>query len=334
MSSSEPLQTFAAAIGWWQLETPFGLGGTATSGIVSAIGKPGERGRSFNYTDYLQIDAAINRGNSGGPTFDLQGRVIGVNTAIYSPTGGSVGIGFAIPSDLAQQVTDMLIQNGKVSRGWLGVTIQPLSEDMAEARGIPGEDGAIVSDVTNNGPAEKSGIRRGDVIVEINGKEVADAISTTRVVGSLIAGSRNEFIVIRDGRRQKISVTVGERPEDLNAAFANEDEVEPDTNGEAQKGPLGVSLVPLDKNTREDMKIDGNDAGMLITDIDADSPLAEAGLAPGLVILDVNGRPLESVSDFDAEIKNAKAKGRDKILLAIHTGQRTAFVPVDISDTE
>ena len=170
-----------------------------------------------------------------------------MNTAIYSPTGGSVGIGFAIPSDLAKQVTDSLIKDGKVSRGWLGVTIQDLTDDMAEARGIADEEGAIVSEVTDKSPADKSGIKRGDIIVEINGQNVTDATSTTRVVGSLLAGSNNDFVVLRNGRRQNIAVRVGERPDNLDALFDNPNQETPEEEStESQEGPLGVSLRALD----------------------------------------------------------------------------------------
>ena len=173
------------------LGNPFGLGGTATAGILSADGRDG--GNGSPYTDFLQIDAAINRGNSGGPTFDLYGRVIGVNTAILSPTGGSVGIGFAIPSELAIAVTDQLIENGKVSRGWLGVTIQPVTEDMADALDLAEPKGAIVNDLLAGGPAEKSGIRRSDVIVEVNGVDIEDATGLTREVAKLIAGTEKQL---------------------------------------------------------------------------------------------------------------------------------------------
>lgn len=313
---------------------PFGLGGTATSGILSAIGKPGDRSRSSIYTDFLQIDAAINRGNSGGPTFDLQGRVIGVNTAILSPTGGSVGIGFAIPSDLAKQITDTIIANGKVSRGWLGVQIQDLTDDMAEARGIPGEEGAIVSQVTSESPAEKSGILRGDIIVNINGTVVVDATTTTRVVGALPAGSKNNFVVLRDGKRTNVSVTVGERPEDLNTAFTDRNESPSDPEAEAEEAPLGVSLRPIDEETREEMGISSSESGMIIQSIDQDSPLRELGVRPGVVILDVNGSPLNSVEDLEDAIARAEAQGRDKVLMAVRSGKQTLFVPVDISGEE
>ena len=194
------------------LGNPFGLGDTATAGILSADGR--EIGPDSPYTDFLQIDASINRGNSGGPTFDLNGNVIGVNTAIFSPTGGSVGIGFAIPAELASEVTKSLIKDGKVSRGWLGVTIQDVTDDMAEAQGLAEVRGAIIADVNDESPARKAGLKRGDVILSVNGRDTTDATSVTRMVGKLLAGSKNEFTVLRDGKRQKISVTVGERPVD------------------------------------------------------------------------------------------------------------------------
>ncbi len=313
---------------------PFGLGGTATSGIVSAIGKPGDRSRSSVYTDYLQIDAAINRGNSGGPTFDLTGRVIGVNTAILSPTGGSVGIGFAIPSDLAKMVTETLIRDGRVSRGWLGVSIQDLTEDMAEARGLVDVEGAIVSQVTDESPAEKSGIKRGDIIIQVNGVTVVDATTTTRVVGSLLAGSKNEFVVLRDGRRTNVSVTVGERPENPNEEFESDEDNTPDKDSEAEEAPLGVSLRPLGKADRDDLKIDEAENGMVIQSVDRDSPFQKLGIRPGMVILDVNGVALTSVEDLEDAIAAAKALGRDKVLMAVRSGPRTLFVPVDISGAD
>jgi len=313
---------------------PFGLGGTATAGIVSAVGEPGDRGRSSTYTDYLQIDAAINRGNSGGPTFDLYGQVVGVNTAIYSPTGGSVGIGFAITSDQAKMITDVLIEKGKVSRGWLGVTIQDVTEDMAEARGLVSAEGAIVADLAAKGPARESGIKRGDIIVEVNGTKVSDATSTTRVVGALLAGSKNDFVVLRDGGRVNVSVTVGERPENLDTSFSAGDNDRPDSESETQEAPLGLVLSELDDDVRDDMDMDAEESGMIIADLERDSPLREIGLRPGMVILDVNGKPLTSVDVLEDEISATLNRGRDKVLMAVRSGQRTLFVTVDIAETE
>lgn len=314
------------------LGNPFGLGGTATAGILSADGR--DLGNSNPYTDFLQIDASINRGNSGGPTFDLYGRVIGVNTAIFSPTGGSVGIGFAIPSDLAKSVTDTLIKDGRVSRGWLGVTIQDVTPDMAEARGLAEPKGAIVADLVAGSPAKKSGIKRGDIIVEVNGETVDDATATTRLVGRLAAGSKNSFIVLRNGNRTNVSVTVGERPEDPNANFAVNDNDSPDSDGEAEDAPLGITLKPLDKATRDAINLDAGEAGMVIGSIDSDSPFRDLGVQAGMVILDVNGTPLTSVEDLESAIATAKSRNRDKVLMAIRVGQRTSFISVDIADAE
>lgn len=311
---------------------PFGLGGTATAGIVSAIAKPGDRRRSSTYIDYLQIDAAINRGNSGGPTFDLYGNVVGVNTAIYSPTGGSVGIGFAITSDQAKTVTDMLTKDGKVTRGWLGVTIQDVTDDIADARGLSDSEGAIVADIVSDGPAKKSGIRRGDIIVEVNGTKVTDATTTTRVVGSLLAGSNNTFVVLRNGARVSVPVTVGERPENINASFDPSEDERPDNDAETEEGPLGLTLSSLDAGARQDMDMEADEPGMVIVDLSSDSPLREIGLRPGMVILDVNGQPLTSVETLENEISATKRRGRDNVLMAVRSNARTLFVTVDISD--
>ena len=312
------------------LGNPFGLGGTATAGILSANGR--DLGNSNPYTDFLQIDAAINRGNSGGPTFDLYGRVIGVNTAIFSPTGGSVGIGFAIPSDLAQDVTEKLINGGRVSRGWLGVTIQDVTPDMAEARGLDKVVGAIVADLVPNSPARESGIERGDIIVEINGVEVQDATDTTRIVGSLAAGSRNNFVVIRGDERKLVVVTVGERPQDLDGTFNSIEPRSESDDGDAKEAPLGLYLRPLDPETREALGLDDDEPGLVIDDITSDSPLLELGVRPGMVLLDANGQPLNTIIDLDDAIRRADALGRDKLLLAIRFGARTSYLTVDISE--
>ena len=315
------------------LGNPFGLGGTATAGILSADGR--DLGNSNPYTDFLQIDAAINRGNSGGPTFDLYGRVVGVNTAIFSPTGGSVGIGFAIPSELASSVTDTLIENGRVSRGWLGVTIQDVTPDMADARGLSEARGAIVADLVVDSPARKSGIKRGDIIVEINGQEVDDATETTRLVGALAAGSRNSFVVLRDGGQQTISVTVGERPDDLGAAFPRPNNERSDNSEtESTEGPLGAYLRPLDAETREALEMDASEPGLIIESLENDSPLRDLGVTPGMILLDANGSPLESVADLEAAIDSALSRGRDKLLLAVRVDTRTSFITVDLTEGE
>lgn len=312
--------------------SPLGFSGTATAGIVSALGKPGDFRRSQTYTDYLQIDAAINRGNSGGPTFDMNGRVVGVNTWIASTTGGSIGLGFAIPSELVDQVTSTLIDKGKVSRGWLGVTITNVDDDMAEAVGLKDAKGAIVTRVTEGSPAEDSGLERGDIIVKINGQAVDDATITTRVVGSLLAGSTNEFELYRNGKRRTISVKVGERPNGLTATGL----VSPDGDGsdEGGDGPLGVSLTPLDEEARERLDLGSDEKGMVITALDQDSPLYEEGVRVGMAILDVNYKKLDSIEVLEQELEDARENGRDNLLMAIHSERGTIFLTIDVSEDE
>lgn len=312
--------------------SPLGFSGTATAGIISAKGEPGDLRRSQTYTDYLQIDAAINRGNSGGPTFDMNGRVIGVNTWIASTTGGSIGLGFAIPAELVESVTKSLIEDGKVSRGYLGVLIGNVTDDMASAIGLDGGNGAIVSQVTKGGPAEKSGLERGDIIVKVNGVSVADATSTTRAVGRLAAGSRNTFEILRDGKPKTITVTLAERPSNVNQP---DFEPDADTDGEADVGPLGVSLRPLDDETRENLNLSRDETGMLVAEISTTSPLYKAGLREGMVILDVNYNKLTDVSVLEDELDDARAEGRDRLLLAVHVGRSgTTFITVDVSEDD
>ena len=314
------------------LGNPYGLGGTATAGIVSALGRRDQLGRSSTYTDFLQIDAAINRGNSGGPTFDLNGNVIGVNTAIFSPTGGSVGIGFAIPSDLARDITETLIQDGRVSRGWLGVVIQDLTEDMAEAQGLDADGGAIVADVNMDGPAADAGMQRGDIIVAVNGKTVGDATDLTREVGALIAGSTNRFTILRDGRRQTVTVKVGERPEDPYSGPSGGSSGT--TPGDDAEGPLGARLAPLDEETRETLGLRANERGVVITELASDSPLRDAGLRSGMAILEVNGDPVGSAGAITDAIEAARERGRSNVLLAVRAGEVTTFVTVSIADED
>jgi len=317
------------------LGNPFGLGGTATAGILSADGR--DIGNDSPYTDFLQIDASINRGNSGGPTFDLKGNVVGVNTAIFSPTGGSVGIGFAIPSELAIAVTDQLMANGKVSRGWLGVTIQDVTADMADALSLAEAKGAIVSDLLEGGPALKSGVKRGDVIVGVNGVDIEDATGLTREVADLIAGSTNKFDVLRDNKRVTVNVTIGERPEDPwadergpNAPSSTEKDDEP----EGTERMLGVSLRAMDDTSREALGLSKDDKGVLVTDVDRKSPLTETGIRAGMAILEVNGRQVSTGAEYDAAIDSAKKANKVNVLMAIRNGKRTVFLTADLPKEE
>ena len=314
------------------LGNPFGLGGTATAGILSADGR--EIGPDSPYTDFLQIDASINRGNSGGPTFDLDGNVIGVNTAIFSPTGGSVGIGFAIPAELADEITQAIIKDGKVSRGWLGVSIQDLTEDMAEAQGIKNAEGAIIADVTNGSPAEKGGLERGDIILSVNDKKVTDATSTTRVVGSLIANTSNKFEIIRGGKPKTLKVTVGERPEDPYARTVPASSSAPADKPE--KGTtvkdVGATFEQMDDELRSRLGLRSGESGLVVTHVDKGGVMDKAGLAEGMVILEVNNKPAASVEDFRKAIADARKSDRTKVLIAIRVGQITNYRTIDLSD--
>ncbi len=316
------------------LGNPFGFGGTATAGILSADGRA--LGGDNPYTDYLQIDASINRGNSGGPTFDLYGNVIGVNTAIFSPTGASVGIGFAIPAELANEVSSAIIKSGKVSRGWLGVTIQNFQDEFAETLGYEEVEGAMVSDVTPGSPAEKAGLRRHDVILSVNGQKVTDSTSTTRLVGKLLANTTNAFEIIRGGNRQVIQVTVGERPADPNA---RPEPIKASATPPAASGPdtsadlvgFGARVKPIGAEERTRFSLRESESGLLITDVSENGQLGELGLEKGMIILDVNTKPVSSATSFAAAIAEAKAAGRDKVLLSVRaTNQQTFFVPLEL----
>lgn len=316
------------------LGNPFGLGGTATAGILSADGR--ELGASSPYTDFIQIDAPINRGNSGGPTFDLQGNVIGVNSQILSPTGGSVGIGFAIPAELAKEVTDTLIKDGRVSRGWLGVQIGDLTPEFAEALGIEDTKGALIADVTVGSPAEKAGLLRNDIILSVNGQKVTDATSTTRIVGRLIANTANKFEIIRNGKRQTLNVTVGERPDDPAASVNNPSSPGTGRGGQSSSVPgkllsdFGVRMLPMTEEVRQRLGLRPNDTGLTITEVTPDGIFAKAGFEKDLVILEANGQPVPTVEAFENTVKEARAAKRSKILLAVRVGQATVYRTVDL----
>lgn len=316
------------------LGNPFGLGGTATAGILSADGR--ELGAGSPYTDFIQIDAPINRGNSGGPTFDLQGNVIGVNSQILSPTGGSVGIGFAIPAELAKEVTDTLIKDGRVSRGWLGVQIGDLTPEFAEALGIADTKGALIADVTVGSPAEKAGLLRNDIILSVNGQKVTDATSTTRIVGRLIANTSNKFEIIRNGKRQTLNVTVGERPDDPAASVNNPSSPGTGRGGQSSGVPgkllsdFGVRMLPMTEEMRQRLGLRPNDTGLTITEVTPDGIFAKAGFEKDLVILEANGQPVPTVEAFENTVKEARAAKRSKILLAVRVGQATIYRTVDL----
>jgi serine protease Do len=322
-------------VGDWVIAigNPFDLGTTVTAGIVSAVA----RDTNDQYVDFLQIDAPINRGNSGGPTFDLYGRVIGVNSQILSPTGGSVGIGFAIPADTADKIVKQLIDKGRVLRGWLGVTIGPVSDSVAAATGLKEARGALISAVREGSPAEKGGLKGGDIVINLDGSPLKDSTDLSRRVADLPANSTHEFDILRQGKRQKIKVTIGERPsEDVVAGNDNGNGDNPGGPGEGQTGRVsetlwGLKVAPLSVADRRRLRLDPNEKGLVVTGVRNDSPLAEEGLVAGLAILEANYRPIASVEDLEKAAKDARAEGLKAVLLRIQTPQNSVFIgaPLD-----
>ncbi|AJY47217.1 Do family serine endopeptidase [Martelella endophytica] len=290
---------------------PFGLGGTVTAGIVSALGRDISSGP---YDDYIQIDAAVNHGNSGGPDFNLNGEVVGINTAIFSPSGGNVGIAFAIPAHLAQDVVNDLIQDGSVERGWLGVRIQPVTEDIAESIGLAKPEGAMISEPTSDSPGAKAGLKQGDVITAVNGDVIKDARSLSRTIGMMEPGQDVELSVWRDGKSQTINVKLGE--------FPNDDQLAAATPGMPQGAPaesalmkrLGIEVAPAD---------DG--AGVTVTAVDPDSDAAVKGLAEGQKILSVNNQTVASADDIIKQVDDAAGKGRSQALFQVETDNGSMF---------
>jgi serine protease Do len=298
--------TTEAKVGDWVMAVgnPFGLGGTVTSGIISARGRDIGSGP---YDDFLQIDASINKGNSGGPTFNLEGDVIGINTAIFSPSGGSVGIGFAIPASTATGVIESLKSNHKVTRGWLGVQIQPVTADIAESMGLEKAQGALISDLSAESPALKAGLKSGDTILKVDGTDVLDARDLAKLIAHVVPGKVVELSIIRDGKPQTVSVTLAIMPTDPKMGAASV--IEP------QKSSLtayGIEVAPAD---------DG--AGVKVTKVDPQSSAAERGLKQGDVILEVAGN---EVSDMDGVAAALKKSSGSKVLMLVRSGEGQRFV--------
>jgi serine protease Do len=309
-------------VGEWVVAVgnPFGLGGTATAGIVSATDRELDGG-TFN--DFIQVDAAINRGNSGGPTFNLQGEVIGVNTLIYSDNGGGgVGIGFAIEANAVKKITDALIKDGKVTRGWLGVEIQNLDKESAEAYGLEGTQGAVINRVRKGGPAEAGGLQREDIILQVNGEDVDDYRDLTRKVGSLLAGSRNSFKILRKGQEQTLFVTVRERGEGLAGAepVAERQRFERPKAEPSDVSLLGGTVRPVSGDALTRFELPAGAGGLMIVTVQNRGPLAEAFLDPGDVLLTANQTPLRTAKDLQDVIAAARSQGKKNVVMLIGCG--------------
>jgi serine protease Do len=293
---------------------PFNLGGTATAGIVSALNRANVSGSS--YVDYMQIDAPINRGNSGGPSFDLSGRVVGVNSAIFSPSGGSVGIGFDIPADVAAAVSRQLIANGKVTRGYVGAAVQDVTPDIAASLGIPTQKGALVAEVVNGGPSARAGLQPGDVVEAVNGRSVASASDLTRAVALARPGEDVRLAVVRDGRHLTLDVRSGLRPSEQQLA---ENDLGAAGAGQADtRGGLGLMVTPH------------AGGGLEIERVDPASDAADKGLQAGDVIREVGGHSVNLASEMIGQVKAARTAGRHEVLLLVSRNGRDAFVPLHL----
>lgn len=320
-----PYVQFADApsrIGDWVLAVgnPFGLGGTVTAGIVSASGRDIGAGP---YDDFIQIDAPVNKGNSGGPTFDVNGRVIGVNTAIYSPSGGNVGIAFAIPSETVKQVVAQLKETGQVTRGWIGVQIQPVTKDIADSIGLKEANGALVADPQPGGPASKAGIKSGDVITSVNGEAIKGARELAKKIGGMAPDETVKLGVYRNGGNETVSVKLGTMPSEkkLKTSFNSRDS---EDHGGADVPKLGLSLAPAASVAGA-----GGD-GVVVTGVDPDGPAAERGFKTGDVIVSVAGKAVNSPGEISKALEAARSDGKRTILMRVKSGDATRFVALPV----
>jgi serine protease Do len=310
-------------IGDWVLAVgnPFGLGGTVTAGIVSAMGRDIGNGP---YDDFIQIDAPVNKGNSGGPAFNTAGDVVGVNTAIYSPSGGSVGIAFSIPSATVKSVIAQLKDKGSVSRGWIGVQIQPVTQDIADSLGMKKAEGALVAEPQKGGPASKAGIESGDVITAVNGEAVKDARELARTIGGLAPGSSVKLDVLHKGEDKVINLTLGQLP--------NTVEAKADENDNGNTSPHGTDVPKLGLTVAPASSVAGaGKEGVIVTDVDPKSAAADRGFKEGDVILEVAGKTVSNAADVRDAIKAARSDNKNTVLMRVKTGGQSRFVALPLA---
>ena len=308
-------------VGDWVLAVgnPFGLGGTVTAGIVSARGRDIGAGP---YDDFIQIDAPVNKGNSGGPTFDVDGNVIGVNTAIFSPSGGSVGIAFAIPADTVNSVVAQLREKGSVTRGWIGVQIQPVTPEIADSLGLKKAAGALVSEPQADSPAAKAGIASGDVIISVDGASVGDARELARKIGTMAPGTSVKLAMIHDGQEKTVTLTLGTLPNEKQAANQQREHEVPDSD----VPKLGLTLAPASK-------VAGSDgSGVVVTAVDPNGVAADHGFRVGDVILDVSGKSVSSPAEVRTQIADARKEGKRTLLFRVKSNGGTRFVALPLGN--
>jgi serine protease Do len=311
-------------IGDWVLAVgnPFGLGGTVTAGIVSASGRDIGNGP---YDDFIQIDAPVNKGNSGGPAFNTEGEVMGVNTAIYSPSGGSVGIAFSIPASTVKNVIAQLKDKGSVSRGWIGVQIQPVTADIADSLGLKKAEGALVAEPQANGPAAKAGIESGDVITAVNGEQVKDARELARTIGGLAPGNAVKLNVLHKGQDKVVNLTLGQLPNTIEAKADNDNEDKGSVTRGTDVPKLGLTVAPANSVAGAGKE------GVVVTEVDPKSAAAERGFKEGDVILEVAGKNVTNAGDVREAINAARADNKNSVLMRIKSGGSSRFVAVPLA---
>jgi len=317
-------------VGDWVLAigNPFGLGGTVTAGIVSARGRDIRQGP---YDDFIQTDAAINRGNSGGPLFNMDGQVIGINTAIYSPSGGSIGIGFSIPSSMARNVVAQLRDYGHARRGWLGVQIQQVTPDIAESLGLHPATGAMVAGVSDNGPAAAAKIHGGDIILKFNGQDVKEMRALPRIVAETEIGKQVPVVLWRDGKSMIVQASIAELPDDQQqASTATPDKKTPPASMSAEIEGLGMKVSAITDEVRSKYSIGADQKGVVITDVTG-SPASDRGLKPGDVIVEVQQEAVTSPTDVQSRVDRYRKQDRKTVLMLIQSSDGLRWVPLPLA---
>ncbi|HEX7968466.1 MAG TPA: DegQ family serine endoprotease [Stellaceae bacterium] len=320
----------AAQVGDWVLAVgnPFGLGGTVSTGIISARGRDIHAGP---YDDFLQIDASINRGKSGGPTFDLDGQVVGINTAIYSPNGGSVGIGFAIPSSLAKPVIEQIKEHGKVERGWLGVQIQEVTPEIAQSLNLPKPEGALVADVTTDSPAAKAGLTQGDVILSFDGHDIGKVRDLPLVVAQTPVGEKAKVDVLRGGEKKAVDVAIGPMPENPQQVAQNDQGGDEQESSVGNTTAMGVKLAPLNEQLRRQAHVPKQVKGVIVTAVADDSPLAALGIQPGDVIQSINQQSVTTPKQAESKLKEAQTAKTKNVLLLINRHGTNEYLALSLA---
>ena len=319
----------AARVGDWVLAigNPFGLGGSVTAGIVSARGRDIRQGP---YDDFIQTDAAINRGNSGGPLFNMAGEVIGINTAIYSPSGGSVGIGFSVPANMAKQVVAQLREFGRARRGWLGVRIQQVTPDLAESVGLHDAQGAMVAGVNDGGPADQAKIRNGDIILKFNNQDVKEMKTLPRIVAETPIGKAVPVVLWRDGKEVTVQASVGELPDDVQQASATP-APQQRPGRTAEIAGLGARLSPITDELREKFKLNADQKGVVVTDVTNDGPAAGRGIKAGDVIVEVQQEPVTTPAEIVERMDKYRKQNRKSVLMLVQGSDGLRWIPLPLT---